>query len=583
MSFPLIFKQITLRNFLSYGNIVTTIDLTSSGTTLINGVDLDNIANGAVANGVGKTSVFNALVYALYDEAISNISKDKLINHINNKNMMVTCTFTKNNKEYKIERARKTKSGNYVKLFEDDVEITRDSVANTNKLIENIIGMPYSIFVVAVVFTAMKTPFLDLTSAEQTAIVEHLNGLTEISERAEVLKELMKETQAELKQEEFKIEFIKKEHVRQQTLSSQAQDRFDKWNTDQLTLIQSLKDERVTLSKINFDDELKHHKTISTIQQNIKIAESEERQKQLDCKKFEKNILTLEDELKHLTNHECPYCGQHYNDVQEKIKDKKAELNILQTTVASLKDELSVYGSFLADERIELSSVKKLVSTSSVDEVTKLQIKVGQMDQKIQSAIEAENPFIQSLQDLKDVKLDDVEYEKINAINKTIEHQKFLLKILTKKDSFVRKVLLDKNLPFLNKKLQQHLSDLGLQHKVEFTTELTTEISIHGKALDFGNLSNGQRSRVNIALAMAFRDLLQKLHSPINICLYDEVLDVGLDGMGVQLAAKLIKKRAKEEKSIVYVISHREEVEGIFDKVMTVEFQNRFSTIKESS
>jgi DNA repair exonuclease SbcCD ATPase subunit len=159
---------------------------------------------------------------------------------------------------------------------------------------------------------------------------------------------------------------------------------------------------------------------------------------------------------------------------------------------------------------------------------------------------------------------------------------KFLLKLLTRKDSFVRRVLLNKTLPFLNQRLQDYLTALGLPHQVQFTHEMTASITEFGRLMDFGNLSNGQRARVNLALSFAFRDVLQSMHQRINICLLDEVLDVGLDSVGVTAAARMIKHKARDEGLSLYIISHRDEIDSAFDRVLTVQKSDGFSRIYEN-
>lgn len=582
MSLPIKFIQVTFKNFLSYGNIVTEVNFDFKGTTLINGIDLDSVSNGKQSNGVGKTTIFNALVYALYDNAISDITKDKLINNINGKNMEVTCTFSKGNNVYRIERVRKGKGGTYVKLEENGVNITRDSSDNTNKLIESIIGMPYSIFIIAVVFTASKRPFLELKTSEQTEIIEHLNGLTEISNRAEVLKEQMKETNAELKQEEFRIEMLKKEHSRYKEQATIIQKRIDTWNVEHEKRLNDLQIEKETLGQIDFEQEITNHTTLEEYIRRYTTTEAELKRAEKEMRELMTDHKNVTEDIQHLENHECPYCKQHYDDVKDKIKEKREDLELVERGISVYNQQIQELRAVSDDCSNHISELKKKVVTTSLAEARKLQLLASQLDQKIEDEKKATNPYEGSMADFEGINLDPISYEKMNSITKLIEHQKFLQKILTKKDSFVRKVLLDKNLPFLNKRLQQYLTEMGLHHKVEFTAELTTEISLRGRSLDFGNLSTGQRSRVNIALAMAFRDLSQKLHNPVNVCLFDEVLDIGLDSVGVQLAAKLIKRRAKEEGSSLYIISHREEVEGMFDKILTVQFENRFSTIRNT-
>ena len=159
------FTTLSMKNFLSYGAVPTVLNLDRAGTTLILGEDLDNTEQGIGANGVGKTVIINALVYALYDKPISNISKDNLVNNINKKNMLVTLDFEKDGTQYHIQRARKTKAGaagNWVKLSKDGEDITPDNVAHTNVLIEKILGIPFDLFVRIVAVSASHTPFLDL-------------------------------------------------------------------------------------------------------------------------------------------------------------------------------------------------------------------------------------------------------------------------------------------------------------------------------------------------------------------------------------------------------------------------------------
>jgi DNA repair exonuclease SbcCD ATPase subunit len=122
---------------------------------------------------------------------------------------------------------------------------------------------------------------------------------------------------------------------------------------------------------------------------------------------------------------------------------------------------------------------------------------------------------------------------------------------------------------------------LGLPHKVEFTHEMAARISRLDRELDFGNLSAGQRARVNFALALAFKDVRQNLHTKINVCMFDEVLDIGLDTLGVQAAARLLKRKARDEGLSLFIISHRDEIDRAFDNTITVQLSKGFSYIKE--
>lgn len=189
------------------------------------------------------------------------------------------------------------------------------------------------------------------------------------------------------------------------------------------------------------------------------------------------------------------------------------------------------------------------------------------------------NPLIETLRELESIKLEDTKDEEITNLESLIEHEQFLIKLLTKKDSFVRKILLQKSIPFMNLRLRNYLDKLGLPHKVIFQEDLSVKISQLGNTIGFGNLSNGQKARINLALAFTFRDMLQSRFGRLRFCILDECLDVGLGTVGVQLAAKMIKSIAQEEKLAMFVISHRDEIINMFDRTLTVELRSGFSSI----
>ena len=120
-----------------------------------------------------------------------------------------------------------------------------------------------------------------------------------------------------------------------------------------------------------------------------------------------------------------------------------------------------------------------------------------------------------------------------------------------------------------------------MPHVVEFTHELTAKITHFGREKDFGNLSNGQQARVNLALSLSFRDVLQNLHDHVNFCMFDEVLDVGLDYVGVKAAAEMLKRKAIEEKLCLFIISHKDELSNAFDRSITIELEKGFSYIND--
>lgn len=731
-------KSISLRNFFSYGNVTAIVDFSNNGTTIIKGENLDNTSHGTTSNGVGKSTLINALSYALYDKCVNDVSKDDMINNINKKDMLVTVDFEKNNKIYHIERGRKIKGkGNFVQILENDKDVTPDSIGNSNLLLEKIIGLPHDLFSRIVVFSATNTSFLSLpvksaSGPSQTGMVEHLFGLTMLSDKAEVLKEHMKDVQNKIEGEQTRIEFLEKEHKRHIEQMDSAKKRITDWELKRKNEIDKLKELLAKNDDINFDEQVMMFSTIKDITEKIKsieldikeinnvivvnnkhLSQLKNAEKRVEDWEFDNNnnikkhTKELEDmskidieqqreylesmqsltddidtcapvikelksaiaistkkmaeakkELSHLSDEKCPYCLQDFKNVQEKIKEcnsvitaessvvdqSSTELLEIQTTVDELTtkkkelenkivvknieqivtienkkislsskiEELKNTSNPLLDSLEELKRVEVISdediatlmesNNSNNDELNKLQNEhinlksallfknlqdimdvknnISSLSDKINDKEKEINPYLDPLEELESVKIDDVDYNKINELTKKLEHQKFLQKLLTKKDSFVRKFLLDKYLPFLNIRLQKYIDDLGLPHKVEFTNDLEAKIIFFNREIGFNNLSHGQQARVNVALSFAFRDVLQKLHTPINVCLLDEVLDVGLDSVGVQSAASMLKKKAKEDNMNLFIISHRDELEMAFDNVLTVQFCDGFSQLK---
>lgn len=593
MSNKIQLTTLTMRNFLSYGNNTTIVKFNESGTTMILGEDLDNTANGQGANGVGKTVLVNAVAYALYDKPVSNISKDNLVNNLNKKHMLVTVDFTNGKDEFRIERARKMKSGasgNWVKFLkkigEGDYEDLSRSSKNTNGLIERVIGIPYDLFCQIVVFSATKTPFLDLPvrhpqQTNQTSMIEELFGLTELSEKADIIKKNSKLIAGELEKHEIRMGQIEREHARHSDQVDAAKARVIKWERDNVKNVAGLKKELQSIEGIDFETERSLHDSLLEMRSKLVKITTELSTNERELKGFIKKKKVAATELAHIEDEKCPYCLQEFTDTQLKLNDLEQTISDNEHFIGVSSVVLGDLYSESEDVQGKIDNINKQITVSDIEELIKTKAQSTQIEDKISTMEKGDNPFVEPLEELENVELDPVDYTEINKLKKTVSHEKFLVKILTKRDSFVRKVLLNKNLPFLNRRLTKYLIELGLQHRVEFNGELVAEISRFGRPLDFGNLSNGQRARVNIALSFAFRDVLQQLHTPINICLLDEVLDVGLDSVGVQAAAKMIKHMARNDGVSVYVISHREELESAFDKTMVVQMLKGFSYIKE--
>lgn len=577
------FSLLSLRNFLSYGNNTTIFDLRRPGTTLIVGENLDQTSDGAGANGVGKSTIVNAIAYALYDKPVSDISKDNLVNNINNKNMEVTLEYVGDDgAQYKIHRFRKMKAGaegNGVHFYMNGKDVTPDSVAATNEAIERTIGIPYELFVRIIVFSASHNPFLSLKTDEQKGIIEELFGLTAISQKADLLKKQIKDTEGRISIQQVKIDAASEAKERHLVQIENAKRRVNLWSDQNTNAINALKDKLTKIEGVDFDVQQDLHNTLASSQKRLNEALDMQRMSDRAIRELAKRKAKLEADLTHLADAQCPYCLQHYADAEAKVIETKTQIADIDTELDTLDAELEVIEREVATVSVAIKDIKSQIVVDDIEELLNVKNESDNIHRKIKELETAVNPHLEQLQDFLDEKLDTVDFTSINELTREKEHQQFLLKLLTKKDSFIRKALLNKNLPLLNTKLQHYITMLGLPHRVEFTKEMSATISQFGRKLDFGNLSQGQRARVNFALSMAFRDVLQNLHPKINICMLDEVLDFGLDSVGVIAAAKLVKQKARDENVCMFVISHRDEVSTIFDKRMVIQMSKQFSYV----
>lgn len=577
------FHSISLRNFLSYGNNTTVVQLDNPGTTLIIGENLDNVDGGS--NGVGKsTAVLTALLYVLYDKSPDKTSVDSLVNNTNKKQMEVILEFTAEGKRYKIHRMRKMKAGaegNKVFFYEDDKDITVTPNANTNQLIESKIGIPYELFIQIVAFKAKTEGFLDLSGPKQKDLIEEIFGLTAITNKAEKLRALIKDTKKDLEFKKSALDQLSKEHERHKALIETARKRVTDWDVQNAANVATLKGKLAKIDNIDFDGERELHARVAELQSKCRELRSELKLEDRTVSDIRVALSKSTSELAHLRDDKCPYCLQGYPDAGTKIAKIETQAAELTTELTDAESVQQMLKRKITQLELEADDVAQKITVQNLTELLAIRDQAASIRQRIAEGEAAKNPYEEPLQELLDVKLDPIDYEETNRIDKELKHQDFLLKLLTKNDSFVRKALLDKNLPFLNRRLKHYLIELGLPHTIEFTHTLDVVIKRSDNEFEIGLMSTGQRARIHFALSLAFKDVRERLYGRTNLVVFDEVLDYGLDAGGVTACAHLIKHLARKSGNSTFVISHRSEIDSMFDRKMIVQMSKGFSYVKE--
>ena len=573
---------------MSVGNVTQAVDLERDSLSLVLGSNLDLGGDGS-RNGTGKTTLINALSYGLYGNALTNIKKNNLINKTNGKGMLVTVDFEYNNNDYRIERGR---SPNVFRLKRDGIELNdvedeaQGEMRQTQVEVDSIIGISHSMFKHIVALNTYTEPFLSMRAGDQREIIEELLGITELSRKAECLRDEVKLTKEQIKDEEYRLKAIQDANERILKSIKDIERRQRIWTDKHTTNVKDLETGLDALTHIDIDAEIKNHTFIA--EYNEKKTRLDEATRWIssinaDDAKQEKVIAKLKNEIKLLKEHTCYACGQEmHDDKQESILASKEEQK-QEATIQLLANntQLQEHETVVA-EIGELGS-KPTVFYDSLNDAYEHQNSVRMLTEQIEQKKLTEDPYAEQIDEMRDSALEEIDYTTMNTLISFREHQDFLMKLLTNKDSFIRKKIIDQNLSFLNNRLESYLDRLGLPHEVRFQSDLTVEITELGRDLDFDNLSRGERNRLILGLSWAFRDIFESLYSTINVLFIDELIDSGMDTNGVEASLAVLKKMVRESGRSLFLVSHRDELVGRVSDVLNVVKENGFTTFAQEA
>lgn len=572
---------------MSVGNATQSINFDRGDLTLVLGENLDLGADGS-RNGTGKTTILNALSYALYGQALTNIKRDNLINKTNGKNMLVTINFSIDNDEYQIHRGRKPAIfklyKNSVELGNEDDEAQGDS-RETQRSLELLLQMSHDMFKHILALNTYSEPFLSMKSNEQKNIIEQLLGITILSEKANALKELNKETKNLIKEEEFRLQATIKanQHIEEQISSLEMRQRL--WIKKNKETISNVTNEIESLMDLDVDSELAAHYELEKYSKaSVEINECNKWISNIEREMNNINHLigSLENDLITIDEHRCHACGQELHDSkQEEIKAaKQKELEKQALQYLSNETQKEEHIAKLAE--IGPLGQKPKTVYKTIAEVYNHKNTLDKLTHQLESALSESDPYHEQIEDMKNKGLQEIDYTELNRLSEIQEHQTFLLNLLTSKDSFIRKKIIEQNLSYLNNRLGYYLSEIGLPHQVQFLSDLSVEITDLGRDLDFDNLSRGERNRLILSLSWAFRDVWESLYNHINLLFIDELVDSGLDTNGVESSIKILKRMTRDRGKSIWLVSHRDELISRVHNTMRVVKESGFTSYENN-
>lgn len=630
MSSDLVFDTVKFRNFQSFGNTWTEINLSKPGTNHVVGENLDE----GGSSGAGKSTLFNIICYCLYDKipGDESVGKDKVINQTNDKKntmMEAHLAFNRGEDKYVIKRFRGSQTG--IQLFCNDVDVTPANMSrgenNFNAVVEELIGFSYNLFTKIVLFDGNAKPFLSLSVGEQRNLIEELFKITVLSKKAKSLKKLISDNEKAIDlqkvlngQQEIQNETHRKHLI-------EARDRAAQWETKQSNELVQIDAELQNLMTFDFDSEEQLHAEVVTLEGSLTAVKGEinlltTKQASLSREKSPvattlavlNNDLTkkkadkkkVEGELVHLRDAKCPYCLQAFADSQKKIAELEQTVVNLTTkidtdtsTSTQLQTEIDEFsaenkkkaGEFHAEvqkklaEQHEISSIlseiKKTLTFKSLTDLVTAKNRLSELQTRLVKMVGETNPHLGTITSLEAEGELKINYEAVDAGYKLLEHQGFLLKLLTDKNSYIRKNIISKTIPFLNKRIGYYVEQLNLPHVVLFQPDMSCKISQYGRELDHALLSKGEKKRLNLSLCLAFRDVLTYLHSKVNVLFADEVDGGSLDSALVDSLIGLLKHKAWDDDITIFTISHRPEFDGRCDRTLIVRKEGGFSALIE--
>ena len=571
----IIFENLKWKNFLSTGNQFTEVNLAQDKSTIIVG-----------ANGAGKSTILDALTFALFGKPFRKINKPQLLNSINMGDCVVNLNFNIGRNKYEVTRGIKPA---VFEVKQNGVALNQDaSVVDQQKNFEQtILKMNYKSFTQIVVLgSSTFVPFMRLPLAARRDIIEDILDIQIFSSMNVNLKDKIRNINDELKDHEYKLSLVKEK------IDMQKQFMLDieKKNKEDIQEKESRKEQFLTEALgyeteiLNNDKEIDEKSSAISDTQKIKttIAKVETLKNKISTKH---NSYTKEKSFFE-ENDSCPTCGQ---GIEEHFKHEKVSL---------LSDKLAEVEKAMSDLGQQLSNLQTQENTFIllIDEINQLNSKNRQLKNDINSLHRRIEDLDRDIRKLRDT---DVSQREQFSILKSLDNQsKEIQKVISEtkeekdclttatqllKDSGIKTRIIKKYLPTMNKLINEYLD------KMEFSASFMLDESFseviksrYRDEFSYESFSEGEKARIDIALLLTWRSIAKLKNSvDTNLLILDEIFDGSLDQSGNSDLGWILK--TFDDKTNVFVISHRDNMADKFDRCLRFEKHKNFSYVTEET
>ena len=568
----IVFKSIQWSNFLSTGSVPNKVILNESPSVLIVG-----------KNGEGKSTMLDAICFALFGKPFRNVNKNQLINSINKKNCLVEVHFTVSNREYKVIRGIKP---NIFEIWVDGNLINSDAaLKDYQKVLEQqILKLNYKTFnQVVILGSASFVPFMQLPTGQRREVIEDILDIRIFTLMNQLLKEKIADTKDQINRIDALISADRVKIEAQKKLI----ETLESTKSDMVTgLIKKYEDNNriIELSQSNIDT-----KTLLIEQLRYKIGDKEEINTQVSkANKLKANvdnkIETCQHQVDFFNNNEtCPTCTQHIDDqykskviadMQHKLKDNEMKLELLQAGMTKLQTRLAEIQDIadqITDLNIELSTEVSTINILNKQNANLLEEINSVKDDKANIDEEKTRMKTIAAEAMKQIQVK----TSLQESRKIQDISSILLK-----DTGIKTAIIKEYLPAMNKLINKYLTAMDFYVSFELDENFDETIkSRHRDEFTYASFSEGEKMRIDLAILFTWRQIAKMKNSVnTNLLILDEVFDSSLDTTGTDYFLSIMNSFG--EKTNVFVISHKgDQLVDKFHSIIKFEKKNDFSVM----
>jgi len=588
------FKRVAIQHFLSVGEEPVTVDF-SKGLHVITGSNKDKPDR---RNAIGKSTIADSIYFAIFGDTLRELKKDLIPNNITGGKTHVELDFDvvlpKETNQYKVVRHLNPSK---VFIFKDGVDITRDSISNTNKFICDVTSATPSIFQNCVIMTVNNAvPFMAKSKIEKRKFIEDIFGM-------EVFSKMLAQLRIEYNE-------IKRDHDIEVTKLTEIKNQRNNYNKQKEALLNKRLEKKqlyVERKENNIDEKdklvssLDEFKDQDTSEIEDTINNLKEKLVTVECKIDEKieDVSTKKAELSHskatyskigTDEAECPVClrSMEAHDVEHLEKEKST----LKKKLINFGETIKGLNEGLEKAKVAKSTIQKAINNNT-NKLSEAKL-ANQKRESIQQRINQLGEWLEELEiDLNAVDNNDTDFDTL--INETGER---LTEIESKVESFrkdlanldlvkyvvseegVKSFIVNKLLELLNSKLLTYLRKLDANSICIFNEYFEEEITNEkNKICSYFNFSGAERKSIDLACLFTFSDM-RRMQGGVkyNLAIYDELFDSSFDEKGIELVTQILQERTEELDECSIVISHRKEsIKAVTGEVIFIEKENGIS------